>query len=205
MACKDTYVICGRSIGGCLTRRLRRFPPADLQCLSAVGFAMLFLGLLLGVGSHIASVALLSREHEQMRHPAPPFNTCRGTATVAATTEGWQHSAGPESPPWLQSLVVPLSLAGLVLELLSGAPTIALPHGRTVAVMLMLSIALQRVSPSSPSRWPLLPTHSEQYICPSGLNNMKLSCVEVRIVVAKACVARRLGCWACWEAGWSCA
>ncbi|PNH10123.1 hypothetical protein TSOC_003180 [Tetrabaena socialis] len=44
----------------------------------------------------------------------------------------------------LQPLVVPLSLVGLVLELLSGVPREALPYGRASAMLLIMSIVLQQ-------------------------------------------------------------
>ncbi|GLI69660.1 hypothetical protein VaNZ11_014335 [Volvox africanus] len=101
------------------------------KCLSGTGFAVLILGLFLGLGSHIASIAVIARVHA-----AVPTRKSTG----APLSGGFQGA----SPPWLQPLVVPLSMAGLVLELLSGAPPAALAHDRTLAVMLLLSIALQR-------------------------------------------------------------
>ncbi|GIL47822.1 hypothetical protein Vafri_3975, partial [Volvox africanus] len=103
------------------------------KCLSGFGFAVLILGLLLGLGSHIASIAVIARAHATVP-------TRKSKSTDAALSGGFQGA----SPPWLQPLVVPLSMAGLVLELLSGGPPAAIAHDRTLAVMLLLSIALQR-------------------------------------------------------------
>ncbi|GIL89382.1 hypothetical protein Vretifemale_17196, partial [Volvox reticuliferus] len=109
------------------------------KCLSGPGVAVLILGLVLGLGSHIVSIAMIARAHATMASTARQSMPTR-KSTDDATAGSFQGA----SPPWLQPLVVPLSMAGLVLELLSGAPPAALTHSRTLAVMLLLSIALQR-------------------------------------------------------------
>ncbi|GFR40488.1 hypothetical protein Agub_g1055, partial [Astrephomene gubernaculifera] len=131
---------------GLLVLRFEAFVShADTLCLTRLGSFFCVTGTLLGLSAHIASIALLVRESKQRTATSQSSQVQKCTSVHACglhVPSGGRQARSATSR--LQPLVVPLSMAGLVLELLSGVPPAALPYGRILTMLLITSIVLQR-------------------------------------------------------------